>query len=129
MFSVRVQESADAVVLRCFGRVVAGEETPILCAVAGRDGGDVILDLKEVDEIDVTGIRLLMSLQAAGFYLRLVNPTAKVRATLTATQLDSVVEVCDSELTDDRGGEETTDFRPEVTTPTPNWSVPRLVTC
>lgn len=129
MLNVTVQESENAVVLRCFGRIVAGEETAILCAVAGRDGGDVVLDLKEVDEIDATGTRLLMSLQAAGFYLKLVNPTPRVRETLTATQSDSVVEVCDSELAYTRSGEPITDFRPEVTAPAPNWGVQRLVTC
>lgn len=129
MLTVTVQDLEDTLVLRCFGRIVSGEETPILCAMTGHTGRNVILDLKDVSSIDATGIGLLVSLQAAGFYLRLANPISAVRETLTAAQLDSVIEICDFELTDHRSGEATTDFRAEVTTPAPNWRVPYLVTC
>ena len=97
MLRVTVQDLDDAVILRCFGRIVGGEATAILCAAARHDGRNIVLDLKEVDGIDATGIGLLISLQAAGFYLKLANPTARVRETFTATQLDSVFEIYEYE--------------------------------
>jgi anti-anti-sigma factor len=76
---------------------VRGQETAILCAAVEQQGRNLVLDLSGVDAIDAAGIGLLVSLQAAGIYLKLVNPTTQVRELLRVTQLESVFEICDSQ--------------------------------
>jgi anti-anti-sigma factor len=56
----------------------------------------VTLDLTEVDAIDAAGIGSLISLQASGIYLTLLNPNEQVREVLKITQLDSIFEIRDS---------------------------------
>ncbi len=53
----------------------------------------MILDLTGVDAIDAAGIGSLVSLQASGIYLKLVNPTDQVREVLRVTQLESIFEI------------------------------------
>ena len=93
MLTVTVERLEDAVVLRCEGRIVRGEETAILCLVAQQRGRDVILDLAKVEAIDAAGIGALVLLQAAGIYLKLANPTAQVQETLKLTKLDTIFEI------------------------------------
>jgi anti-anti-sigma factor len=93
MLTVTVKESEDGVVLQCKGRIVRGDETTILCAVFRRKERNVILDLSGVDTIDAAGIGSLVSLQASGIYLTLMNPTEHVRELLKVTQLDSIFEI------------------------------------
>jgi len=96
MLTVTLKESDDGVVLQCQGRIVRGDETAILCAAVGQHRRDVILDLTGVDAIDAAGIGLLVSLQAAGIYLKLMNPTKQVRDVLRVTQLESILEILES---------------------------------
>jgi len=56
----------------------------------------VTLDLTGVDAIDAAGIGSLVSLQASGIYLTLLNPTEQVREVLRVTQLESIFEIRDS---------------------------------
>ncbi len=93
MLTVTVKDSDDGVVLHCQGRIVAGHETAILCAAVRQKGRDVTLDLTGVDTIDAAGIGALISLQASGVYLKLLNPTAPVRDALRVTQVDSIFEI------------------------------------
>jgi anti-anti-sigma factor len=95
MLTVTLGRAGDAVTLRCVGRIVRGQETAILCA-AVQHGRNLVVDLAGVDAIDAAGIGLLVSLQAAGIYLKLVNPTKQVREVLRVTQLESVFEICDA---------------------------------
>ena len=97
MLTVTVQNTSDLAVLRCVGRIVRGNETAILCAAVRQVERDIILDLSGVDAIDAAGIGALVSLQAAGVYLRLMNPTQQVREVLRLTQLDSVFEYFESQ--------------------------------
>lgn len=97
MLTVTTQQLGDVVTLRCRGRIVRGQETAILCAAVEQQGRNLVLDLSGVDAIDAAGIGLLVSLQAAGIYLKLVNPTTQVRELLRVTQLESVFEICDSQ--------------------------------
>jgi len=53
----------------------------------------VTLDLSGVEAIDAAGIGCLVSLQASGIYLRLLNPTAQVREVLRVTQVESIIEI------------------------------------
>ena len=96
MLTVTVKESNDGVVLQCRGRIVRGDETAILCAAVRQEGRSVILDLAGVDAIDAAGIGSLVSLQASGIYLTLLNPTEQVREVLRVTQLESIFEIRDS---------------------------------
>jgi len=58
-----------------------------LCAAVQQQGRDVILDLRKVDAIDAAGIGALVSLQAAGIYLKLMAPSEHVREILRLTKL------------------------------------------
>lgn len=96
MLTVITKNLSDAVILQCSGRLVRGEETALLCSAIQQHGRTVILDLQGVDAIDAAGIGVLISLQAAGIYLKLINPNVQVRELLRITKLDSVFEICES---------------------------------
>ena len=95
--TVTIQEVGHLAVLRCVGRIVRGEETAILCTAVRQRWREVVLDLSRVDAIDAAGIGALLSLQAAGIYLKLRDPSRRVREILRITKLDSVVEICESQ--------------------------------
>ncbi len=95
MLNISREESGAGVVLRCQGRIVRGEEIRVLCAAAKRQEGEVILDLSGVDSMDAAGIGALLSLQAAGIYVQLVNPTPHVRELLRMTKVDTVIDIGD----------------------------------
>jgi anti-anti-sigma factor len=95
MLTVTTFYSNDVLILECRGRIVRGDETSILCAAARQDVRNVVVDLKEVETIDAAGVGALVSLQAAGIYLKLANPNAQVRELLKVTKLDSIFEICD----------------------------------
>ena len=105
MLTVSVENLGDGVILRCVGRIVRGDENAILCSAAGQFGRSVVLDLAGVDVIDASGIGLLISLQAAGIYLKLMNPSKPVRETLKITHVDSILEICESQPVANREGE------------------------
>lgn len=95
MLHVTVEDLNEVVVLHCAGRIVRGDETSLLCVASRQHGRTVVLDLGRVDTIDAAGLGLLVSLQAAGIYLRLMNPSQSVSEMLRLTHLDSVFEVCE----------------------------------
>jgi anti-anti-sigma factor len=95
--NVIVESARGVVTVRCHGKIIRGQETALLCAVIQQHGRDIILDLSAVAEIDPAGIGALVSLQAAGAYLRLVGPSLAVRQALRLTSLDSVFEISESE--------------------------------
>ena len=99
MLTVTIEPLGDVVTLRCVGRIVRGQETAILCAAVQQHALHLVLDLAGVDAIDAAGIGVLVSLQAAGIYLKLVNPTRQVREVLTVTKLERVFEICESQST------------------------------
>jgi anti-anti-sigma factor len=94
-----VENFDEMTVLRCLGRIVRGYETVLLCPAVQQEGRNVVLDLTQVDAIDAAGIGALVSLQAAGVYLKLMNPNRQVREILTLTNLDTVFEICESHST------------------------------
>src|SRR3981189_2130508 len=96
MLAVTVKNSDDGVVLQCNGRIVRGDETAMLCAAVRQEGRNVTLDLAGVDAIDAAGIGCLVSLQASGIYLTLLNPTAQGREGWRVPQLGSIFEIRDS---------------------------------
>ena len=94
MFHITIEESKNDVILHCAGRMVCGDETTLLCAATAYFGRDIVLELSQVEAIDAAGVGALISLQAAGIYLQLLNPAKAVRDVLRLTQLDSVLEIC-----------------------------------
>jgi anti-anti-sigma factor len=99
MLTVTIEPMNDGVTLRCVGRIVRGQETVILCAAVQQHVLSLALDLAGVDAIDAAGIGVLVSLQAAGIYLKLVNPIRQVREVLRVTRLETVFEICESQST------------------------------
>jgi len=97
MLTVITERLGDVVTLRCAGRIVRGQETAILCAAVQQHRRHLVLDLAGVDAIDAAGVGLLVSLQAAGIYLQLLNPSKPVREVLRMTHLDSVFEIQSTE--------------------------------
>ena len=93
MLRVTVEHLDETVILRCTGRIVRGYETAILCAAVSHRGRKLVLDLSKVDAIDAAGIGALISVQAAGIYLQLLNPTKSVCEVLRVTNLDSIFEL------------------------------------
>ena len=91
--NVNIENRNDVVVLHCSGKIVKGEETALLCAASRQRGRTIVVDLADVEAIDAAGIGLLVSLQAAGIYLKVMNPSRQVREMLRVTNVDSVVEI------------------------------------
>ena len=96
MLTVTARSSGDLLILECHGRIVRGNETSILCSAARGGARNVVIDLRDVESIDAAGVGALVSLQAAGIYLTLANPSAQVRETLKLTKLDSIFEIRES---------------------------------
>lgn len=96
MLTITTETLDDVVILHCLGRIVCGYETILLCSALHQAGRNIVLDLAEVDAVDAAGIGALISLQAAGIYLKLMNPKQPVREILRVTNLDSVFEIGES---------------------------------
>ena len=129
MLTVSVQDRGDAVVLRCVGRVVAGENIRLLrdAVMCQVDKHLVVLDLTAVDAIDAAGLGLFIFLQTlavvAGNELKLMNLTERTQELLAITKLDSVFGTRtsgDAQLRIERGH----DFAspsPETRLTSPEW--------
>jgi anti-anti-sigma factor len=99
MLKVTVESVDEITILHCLGRIVRGNETAILCSAVQQEGRTVVVDLARVEAVDTAGIGALVSLQAAGVYLTLMNPTEQVREILKVTKLDSIFEIGESQST------------------------------
>ena len=102
MLVVNIHNLENGVLLRCTGRIVAGEEVNILrsVALAHSDGKEIVLDLANVSAMDGAGIGMLAFLQGrtrgTGLRLRIQNPSPRVRQLLELTNLDSILEITPS---------------------------------
>jgi anti-anti-sigma factor len=102
MLLVNIHNLENGVLLRCTGRIVAGEEVNILrsVALAHSDRKEIVLDLANVSTLDGAGMGVLAFLEgwtrSIGLRLRIQNPSAHVRELLELTNLDSVIEVSPS---------------------------------
>lgn len=101
MLNVSVEKFPETVILRCVGRIVRGDETALLCAAVGQHGRSIILDLEKTDAIDAAGVGALISLHAAGVYLRLINPSKAICEVFRLTHLDSIFEISGAPLSTD----------------------------
>ena len=95
MLTVSIQKMNDVTILKCRGRIVRGDEKNLLCS-AMRSTDRVMIEMSEVEAIDAAGIGMLVSLQAAGVYLTLLNPSRHVRTVLRLTELDSILPTAES---------------------------------
>lgn len=93
MLDIKTEISGKNVILRCAGRIVRGFEPALLCAASRHYGRDIILDLGKADAIDAAGIGALISLQASGVYLQLMNVPKAIGEVLRVAGLDSLFEI------------------------------------
>ena len=100
MLKITVQKLGDASVLRCHGRIVAGDAGSILrsSVLNQRHTRTVVIDLAGVDRIDAGGLGLLLSLRESArsraIMFKLMNATKGVEEILELTHLQSVFEFC-----------------------------------
>ena len=98
MLSIMFESARRVVTVRCRGRLVFGLESALFGAAVPHHRREIIIvDLSGVTAIDAAGIGALISLRAAGSYLRLVNPSETARQVLRLTNLDSVFDISESE--------------------------------
>jgi anti-anti-sigma factor len=96
VITISIESVNCGAILKCQGRIVRGEETLLLCAAIRQRRGTIILDVGGVEAIDAAGIGMLVSLQATGVYLVVLNPSEQVRNALRLTEVDSILQVCES---------------------------------
>ncbi len=98
MLGVMTENRGNTMILRCSGRIVAGQEAWALYnnVISQQDKRLVVLDLTRVSRIDAGGLGVLASLErwarAAGVKLRLV-PSPAVQELLDLTGLGSQFEI------------------------------------
>ncbi|MBV8476310.1 MAG: STAS domain-containing protein [Acidobacteria bacterium] len=99
MLAVQIHNLKNRVLLRCTGRIVAGEEINILrsAALGHSNQHEMVIDLANVCTLDGAGLGELAFLEgrmrSAGLRLRIQNPSAHVRELLELTNLDAVIEI------------------------------------
>jgi anti-anti-sigma factor len=99
VLNITLESVRRVVTVRCQGRLVCGLESDLFGAAVPHHRQDIIVvvDLSGVTAIDAAGIGALISLRAAGTYLRVVDPSETVRQVLRLTNLHSVLDISDSE--------------------------------
>jgi len=80
-------------IVGCHGQIAQDEETPLLCLVVGLGDRAVILDLTHTTAIDRSGFGALISLQAAGIFLTLRNPSEHILRELRLRQMQSLFQI------------------------------------
>jgi anti-sigma B factor antagonist len=100
MLKITVQKLGDTSILRCHGRIVAGEAGSILRNAVLSQGhtGMLVIDLARVERIDAGGLGVLLSLRelarSRAITVKLMNATKRVEEILELTHLQSVFEFC-----------------------------------
>lgn len=101
---IELQRHAGCTVIRCIGRIVfeygdAGLENAGLRELSA--GRRVILDLSDVTRIDASGIGAIARLSRSGMMAHrpvvIVGADARTQRLLELTQLDSVVDITETE--------------------------------
>jgi anti-sigma B factor antagonist len=98
------RQSGDIPIVACRGRIVEGTESEALRQHLDKEVAQqtqLLLDLRDVDFIDSSGlgllVRLAMRLQSEGGELKLCHASAKIKTTLKITKLITVLKAYDSE--------------------------------
>jgi anti-anti-sigma factor len=98
MLNVMCENRGNAAILRCSGRIVAGEEAWTLynTVISQQNKRVVVLDLTRVSRVDAGGLGVLVSLRRwarlAGVRMQLI-PSEAVRELLDLTGLGSQFEI------------------------------------
>jgi anti-anti-sigma factor len=100
MLKITVQKLGDISVLRCHGRILAGDAASILRNAVLSQGltGMLVIDLARVERIDAGGLGVLLGLQESArsraIMFKLMNATKRVEEILELTHLQRVFEFC-----------------------------------
>ena len=100
MLKITVQKLGDISVLRCHGRIVAGDAGSILrnAVLNQRHARMLVIDLARVECIDAGGLGVLLGLRGSArsraLILKLMNATKKVEEILELTHLQRVFKFC-----------------------------------
>jgi anti-sigma B factor antagonist len=100
MLKITVQKLGGTSVLRCHGRIVAGDAGSILrkTVLSQRHTRMLVLDLARVDRIDAAGLGVLLGLRESArsraITFKLMNATKRVEEILELTHLQRVFEFC-----------------------------------
>ena len=102
MLRIDIHAAHPNVTLRCSGRIVFGLELETLrCMATSRTENCLTLDLNSIRTLDAAGLGLLVELQCWAKHrkkaLRIVRPSACVRKLIALTNLQSVLQVVNSE--------------------------------
>lgn len=94
MLRIETLKSIDGTtIVGCHGQIAQNQETPLLCLAVGLGDRAVILDLTHTTAIDRSGFGALISLQAAGIFVTLRNPSEQVLAELRRRQMQSLFQI------------------------------------
>jgi anti-sigma B factor antagonist len=100
MLKITVQKLGDTSVLRCHGRIVAGDAGSILrnAILRQRHTRVLVIDLARVERIDAGGLGVLLGLRelarSSAILFKLMNATKRVEEILELTHLQRVFEFC-----------------------------------
>jgi anti-anti-sigma factor len=100
MLNVNVQTLGGIVIVRCQGRIAAGDENTVLrnAVLPQAACSTLVLDLAAVAGIDAGGLGALLGLQAStranGMQLKLMNVPNIIQQVLEVTHLDRVLDIC-----------------------------------
>jgi len=102
MLNVITEKSQDVLILRCRGRLVAGEGAWTLynTVISQQNGRALVLDMRGVNRVDARGLGVLVFLNqwATGAGVRLaLMPSKPVRELLDLAKLHSLFEICSPE--------------------------------
>ena len=100
MLKITVQKLGDTSVLRCHGRIVAGDDGSTLrnAVLSQRDTTMLVIDLARIERIDAGGLGILLDLRESArsraIMFKLMNATKRVEEILELTHLQRVFEFC-----------------------------------
>ena len=100
MLKITVQNLGDTSVVRCDGRIVAGDGGSILrnAVLSQRHSRMLVIDLARVERIDAAGLGVLLGLRESArsraITFKLMNATKRVEEILELTHLQRVFEFC-----------------------------------
>lgn len=98
MLHLSAQPAGNMLLLRCTGRIVAGEDlTAVYEAATARRAAGLVIDFEEVETLDAAGLGTLLRIRqwcnSHEMSLNLINLNRHVREVLALTALDSVIEI------------------------------------
>ena len=100
MLKITIQKLGGTSVLRCHGRIVAGDAGSILrsAVLSQRHSRMLVIDLAQVERIDAAGLGVLLGLwesaRSSAITFKLMNATKRVEEILELTRLQRVFEFC-----------------------------------